>query len=57
VRVIRRFRDKVFNITIRNLQGVQKGVAKLSVNGQELPDNLIPLSIMQTNNTVVAEMG
>jgi len=57
VQVTRRFRDKVFNITIRNPQGVQKGVAKLSVNGQELPDNLIPLNVMQTANTVVAEMG
>jgi cellobiose phosphorylase len=57
VQVTRRFRDKIFNIIIRNPNGVQKGILTLTVNGRELPDNLIPINAVQATNEVVAEMG
>ena len=36
------FRDATYNITVENPNGVQKGVAKLVVDGQEMSGNMIP---------------
>ncbi|HOU18191.1 MAG TPA: N,N'-diacetylchitobiose phosphorylase, partial [Candidatus Marinimicrobia bacterium] len=56
VRIKRRFRNKMFNILIKNPNGAQKGIRKLIINNQELTGNLIPLDIIQNENKVVVEM-
>jgi cellobiose phosphorylase len=56
IKVTRIFRQKNFNITIKNLNGSQKGVKKIVVNGKAIDGNLIPLDIMKDNNDVVVEM-
>jgi cellobiose phosphorylase len=53
----RRFRNKMLNIKVVNQKGVQKGVKKITLNGQEIPGNLIPVSKMKKENDVVVEMG
>lgn len=53
----RRFRNKDFNIKIKNEKGMQKGVKKILVNGKEIKGTLIPLNIMEDINEVVVEMG
>jgi N,N'-diacetylchitobiose phosphorylase len=53
----RRFRRKRLNIKIRNEGGVQKGVQKIIVNNKEMESNLIPVSEMRDNNTVIVVMG
>jgi cellobiose phosphorylase len=53
----RRFRGKFFNIEVKNENGVQKGVVKLIVNGEEIAGNLIPLGKMKDKNDVLVIMG
>ena len=53
----RRFRNKMLNIKVTNPNGVQKGVKKITLNGQTIEGNLIPVSKMQKENEVVVEMG
>ena len=53
---MRRFRNKMFNILIKNPNGAQKGIRKLIINNQDLTGNLIPLDIIQNENKVVVEM-
>lgn len=55
--VTRRFRNKTFIIQVHNKSGVQKGVKKITMNGQELSGNLIPLERMHDNNKILVEMG
>jgi len=57
VKITRRFRNKDFNIVIKNESGVQKGIKKLSINGREIQGNCIPLDLMKEKNEVVALMG
>ncbi|MDZ7262101.1 MAG: N,N'-diacetylchitobiose phosphorylase [candidate division KSB1 bacterium] len=56
-KVRREFRKKVFDIKVQNDGGVQKGVKKIILNGEELEDNLIPLDKMKKYNTVIVLMG
>jgi cellobiose phosphorylase len=53
----RRFRNKTVNIKVVNRAGVQKGVKKITLNGQPIAGNLIPVSKMKPENEVVVEMG
>ncbi len=55
--VKRVFRKKLFDIKVQNDQGVQKGVKKIILNGEEILDNLIPLGKMKDNNKVTVIMG
>ena len=55
--VRRKFREKTLNIKFYNKLGIQKGIKKISINGEELSDNLIPLDKMKDNNDVLVEMG
>jgi len=55
--VTRRFRNKMLNIKVVNPNGVQKGVKRITLNGQAIEGNLIPVSKMQKENDVVVEMG
>jgi cellobiose phosphorylase len=40
-RIRRRFRGKIYDVTVRNPKGVEKGVKKILVDGQPLEGNLI----------------
>ncbi|MCX7624905.1 MAG: hypothetical protein N2Z21_01615, partial [Candidatus Sumerlaeaceae bacterium] len=40
-RIRRRFRGKIYDVTVRNPKGVEKGVKKIFVDGQPLEGNLI----------------
>jgi cellobiose phosphorylase len=53
----RRFRGKFFNIEVKNENGVEKGVIKMIVNGNEIKGNLIPLDVMKEQNEVTVVMG
>jgi N,N'-diacetylchitobiose phosphorylase len=55
--ITREFRGKTFHITIQNPGKVSKGVASLTVNGRKCEGNLIPLSMMDEHNTVIAILG
>lgn len=55
--VVRVFRGKRFDIEIRNGGGVQKGVKSLSLNGERLESNFIPIERAGAQNRVVVEMG
>jgi len=57
IKITRNFRKKNFNIIIKNDGSVQKGVKSLSLNGEVLEDNLIPLESMKTQNEVVVVLG
>jgi len=54
----RSYRGTTFNITYENPDGVQKGVKSISVNGQKLASNLVPLSFATGGQVdVVVVMG
>jgi cellobiose phosphorylase len=53
----RRFRGKWLNIEVKNPNGVEKGVAKMLVNGTEVDGNFIPVSDMKDQNEVLVIMG
>jgi len=53
----RKFRGTVVNITVQNPKGIEKGVAKLSVNGEELKGNFIPAEKLTAITEVVVVMG
>jgi cellobiose phosphorylase len=57
ITIARRFRNKILNIVIKNKNGVQKGVQKIIINGQEISGNLIPLTHMNDTNDVQVIMG
>jgi len=54
---VRRFRNKTLSIKVVNPKGVQKGVKKITLNGQAVEGSLIPVSKMKKENDVVVEMG
>jgi N,N'-diacetylchitobiose phosphorylase len=51
------FRDKSFNINVKNDHSLNKGVKKLILNGEEIQDNLIPVKKMKDKNEVIVIMG
>jgi cellobiose phosphorylase len=53
----RRFRGKSFAITVKNPQGVCRGVKSLTLNGEYLPGNLIPADRLGQENVVEVVMG
>ncbi len=57
LKISRRFRNRFFNIEIRNPESFQKGVKQITVNGEKLNGNLIPLDKMKKRNEVLVEMG
>jgi len=50
--ITRRFRGKMLTINVKNQSGVQKGVKSITINGQHIDGNLIPVSIMKAENQV-----
>jgi cellobiose phosphorylase len=55
--VERRFRGKAVSITVRNDAGVEKGVARVILNGTPLEGNLVPAGALEATNTVEVTMG
>ncbi len=56
LRITRRFRNKTLGITIKNERGVQKGVMKIVLNGEEIAGNVIPFNRMRETNDVLVVM-
>ena len=56
VKISRKFRKKDFAIIIRNTEGRQKGVKKITVNGEEIKGNVIPFERMKEKNEVIVVM-
>jgi N,N'-diacetylchitobiose phosphorylase len=57
VRIRRKFRSKTLAITIRNPNGVQKGVKSLKLNGVVIDGNVIPTELLKEKNSVIVVMG
>jgi cellobiose phosphorylase len=55
--VRRVFREKVLDIRVDNSAGVQKGVAHVTLNGERITGNLIPMDTLQDENDVIVMMG
>jgi N,N'-diacetylchitobiose phosphorylase len=55
--VVRRFRNKTLNIRVTNPNGVQKGVKKIVLNGNEIEGCFISLNKMKKTNDVDVVMG
>jgi N,N'-diacetylchitobiose phosphorylase len=56
IKITRRFRNKYFYITIKNPNGIQKGVKKITINNKKVVGNLIPLDMMKEKNKVLVVM-
>jgi cellobiose phosphorylase len=55
--VTRRFRGRLFHIQVHNPEHACKGVRKMTVNGSELPGNLIPLDLDGSEHRVEVLLG
>ena len=53
----RTFRGKRVNVEVTNPAGVQKGVKRMVLNGEELAANFIPVEKLAAENEVLVEMG
>ncbi len=55
--VTRKYRNTTYNITVSNSNDVEKGVAKMLVNGVEVAGNVIPYDASQVTADVTVVMG
>ncbi|MBQ9700235.1 MAG: glycosyl transferase, partial [Lachnospiraceae bacterium] len=55
--VTRKYRNTTYNITVSNPDNVEKGVAKMMVNGVEVTGNVIPYDASQVAADVTVVMG
>jgi len=53
----RRFRSSTYRIVVHNPDGVCKGVVKMSVDGKEIPGNLIPADLPGDEHQVEVWLG
>ncbi len=56
-RIARKFRGASYTITIKNETGVSKGVKKVTLDGEEIRGNILPLPDDKGNHIVEVEMG
>ena len=56
-RVTRVFRGATYDIEVRNLRRVSKGIGRLSVDGRIVSGNTVPASPAGTRHQVLAELG
>lgn len=56
IKISRKFRNKNFDITIKNKNSSQRGIKSITLNGKKIDSNLIPLDRMKEKNIVVVEM-
>ena len=57
IHVTRKFRGATYEITVKNPNGVEKGIASLTVNGKAVEGNIIPPASEPGVYEVVAVMG
>jgi cellobiose phosphorylase len=57
IKITRRFRGKIFNITIDNSAHVESGIKKVIVDGNEYDSNLIKTDSSQSDINVTVVMG
>jgi cellobiose phosphorylase len=55
--VSRRFRDQMFHITVHNPHKVCQGVVRMTINGEVVPGNLIPLDLAGDEHQVELWLG
>ena len=55
--VTRRFRGKTIEIQVGNPDHVCRGVASLTLNGESLPDSLVPANVLQDHNLIQVVLG
>ena len=55
--VERIFRKKRFIIKVENPNSMEKGVKEISLNGETIKGNIIPLNNLKQNNEVLVLMG
>ena len=55
--ITRKFRNKNLSIEIDNRAAVCKGVKKITVNGETIEGNLIPMDKIKADNKIAVEMG
>ena len=53
----RRFRGQLIQIEVENPEGVCRGVRSVALNGETLPDNLVPAEALGESNRVRVLMG
>jgi N,N'-diacetylchitobiose phosphorylase len=51
------WRGASYNITVENPNGVEKGVASVTVNGQQVSGNAIPVQAAGSTNDIKVVMG
>jgi cellobiose phosphorylase len=56
-KVLRKFRGKELVIIVQNPNGVQKGIKQITLNGEALSGNIIPLTKMKQHSQILVEMG
>ena len=56
-KITRLFRGKRLKIHVKNKLGVQKGVKQLTINGERLESNFIPIEKMESDNMIYVDMG
>jgi cellobiose phosphorylase len=54
---VRRFRGRLIRIVVHNPQGVCKGVVKMSVDGKDVPGNLVPVDLPGEEHDVEVWLG
>jgi cellobiose phosphorylase len=53
----RQFRGQVVEIEVRNPDGICRGVKSITLNGEPLPDNLLPAGRLAGHNRVEVVLG
>jgi cellobiose phosphorylase len=53
----RQFRGKTIEIEVQNPNGICRGVKSLSLNGQLIPGNLLPVEELAESNRVMVVLG
>ncbi|MCJ7532289.1 MAG: hypothetical protein MUO64_14825 [Anaerolineales bacterium] len=53
----RRFRGRIIRITVHNPQGVCKGVVKMTLDGNDIPGNLVPMDLSADEHHLEAWLG
>ena len=57
IKISREFRGATYEITVKNPDGVCKGIRELTVNGEVVPGNRIPLAPAGSKVEVVAVLS
>ncbi len=55
--IMREWRGAKYNITIKNLEGVSKGVKSITLNGEQIAGNTVPVQAEGTINEVIVLLG